>query len=170
VGQRVFQPAGVVATHGVLPSQLRREAATMGLYVSIVLLAALMAVGDQSDADELAIIWGSTLGLALAHWFSFAVAAYLVDDEPEEEVLGSVLAVQLGAAGAIAAEATLAVWMLPEKWELDGARLVTACSIGLIVYVLARKGGRPAGTSAAIAFAAFVIGVGVAGVKFALTH
>jgi hypothetical protein len=153
-----------------LPSHLRREAATMGLYAAIVLLGALTAVDETSHAKELAIIWGSTLGLALAHWFSFAVADRLVDDDLEPGPHPDVLVVQLLAAAAIGAEATLAVLLLPDEWELDGARLATALSIGLIVYVLGRKGHRSRAHSALVAVVAFVVGVTVASVKLALSH
>jgi hypothetical protein len=143
----------------------------MGLYSAIVLLAALTAVEGAAHVEELAIIWGSTIGLALAHWFSFAVADRLVADEGHEGGgHPDVLVVQLFAAAAIAAEATLAVMVLPDEWELDGARLATALSIGIIVYVLGRKGHRSRRASAVIAAVAFVLGVVVAGVKLALSH
>ena len=39
----------------------------MGLYVSITLLAALTVTGDgDGSSDVLAIVWGTTIGLALA--------------------------------------------------------------------------------------------------------
>jgi hypothetical protein len=64
---------------------LRREATTMALYVSIVLLATLAALpaghDDGHDPVEgpvgielIAILWGTTVGLALAHSFAFVVA------------------------------------------------------------------------------------------------
>jgi hypothetical protein len=54
-----------------------QEAATMALYVSICLLAALAAVRERADAghvDVLRLVWGTTLGLALAHWFAFRLS------------------------------------------------------------------------------------------------
>jgi hypothetical protein len=160
----------VTSTNLFLRAETRFEAATMALYVSFVLLVALAAVGDHSTTEEHAIIWGSTLGLALAHGFAFTIADRLVDDESDEGDHTEVLLAQMLAAAAIACEATATVVVLPEKWELDGARLVTAVSIGVIVYVLARKGGRSPVRSAAAAALAFVFGVAVAAVKLALTH
>ena len=54
----------------------------MGLYVAICLLGALIALPthEQDDAEVIAIIWGVTVGLALAHWFAFRVSAALVSD------------------------------------------------------------------------------------------
>ena len=58
-----------------------RDATAMTLYVSIVLLAELAALpaGDEAGGtvhgpvgwELIAIIWGTTVGLALAHWFAF---------------------------------------------------------------------------------------------------
>lgn len=50
--------------------ELRKEACTMALYVAICLLAALSAVSEHGDTDELdafKIVWGTTVGLAVAH-------------------------------------------------------------------------------------------------------
>jgi hypothetical protein len=61
--------------------ELRKEAFTMALYVAICLLAALSVVsehGGTSEADTFKIVWGTTLGLALAHWFAFRVSSRLV--------------------------------------------------------------------------------------------
>ena len=63
---------------------LFREAAVMGLYVAIVLLAAVVALPDHGGSGRvleddhpplLEIIWGSAIGLALAHWFAFRLTA-----------------------------------------------------------------------------------------------
>jgi hypothetical protein len=54
------------------------ESSTMVLYVSVVLLAALVAIDTSaaiSDTEILGLIWGTTLGLALAHYFAFRVAS-----------------------------------------------------------------------------------------------
>lgn len=57
----------------------RREAFTMTLYTSITLLGALTVTGrHQSDVNVFAIVWGTTVGLALAHWFAFSFAVRLV--------------------------------------------------------------------------------------------
>ena len=55
----------------------------MSLYVAIVLLAALMVVPDSSghgDVQVLGLVWGTTIGLALAHLFAFRVSARLVSE------------------------------------------------------------------------------------------
>jgi hypothetical protein len=55
------------------------EVTTMALYVSIALLAALAAVdGDAlSRSDVMLLIWGTSLGLAVAHYVAFRLASAL---------------------------------------------------------------------------------------------
>jgi hypothetical protein len=60
--------------------ELRREAYTMALYVAICLLAALAAVSEPAldeGAHTFELVWGTTVGLALAHWFAFRMSARL---------------------------------------------------------------------------------------------
>src|ERR1700750_3096861 len=62
-----------------------REATVMVLYVSVVEIAELAAVPERHRAHGavtgpiggqlLAILWGTAVGLALAHWFAFRLAA-----------------------------------------------------------------------------------------------
>ena len=57
--------------------ELRKEA-YHGVYVAICLLAALAAVSESAAEDHVfEIVWGTTVGLALAHWFA-SVSARLV--------------------------------------------------------------------------------------------
>lgn len=62
------------------PNFRRRAVATMVLYVSVVLMGAIATI-PAADLDEdvkvAAVIWGSALGLALAHWFAFNASAHL---------------------------------------------------------------------------------------------
>jgi hypothetical protein len=60
--------------------ELRKEALTMALYVAICLLAALIAVPDDAHVHVTGIVWGVSLGLALAHWFAFRVSARWVGE------------------------------------------------------------------------------------------
>src|SRR4051794_2022343 len=66
-------------------AELLREAVTMTLYVSVVLIAELAAIPEKHFADGrvtgavggqlLAVVWGTAVGLAVAHWFAFGLAA-----------------------------------------------------------------------------------------------
>src|SRR4051794_33351152 len=66
-------------------AEIFREAITMVLYVSVVEIAELAAVPERHLSNGsvtgpvgnklLAIVWGTAVGLALAHWFAFRLAA-----------------------------------------------------------------------------------------------
>jgi hypothetical protein len=62
--------------------QLRKEGWTMALYVAICLIAALTALENVMAVPGhiIGLIWGTTVGLALAHVFAFRVAGRLVHD------------------------------------------------------------------------------------------
>ena len=74
-------------------NEQRKEGFTMALYVSVCLLAALTGLPDRADRhllDVLGIVWGTTIGLALAHWFAFRLSARLVESgELRREALSS---------------------------------------------------------------------------------
>jgi hypothetical protein len=101
--------------------ELRKEASTTALYVAICLLAALIALPETGSAHAhvIRIIWGVTLGLALAHWFAFRVSARLVGagSVSPEDVQSA--GAQLAAAVAVAVLASIPVVLLPES---GGAR------------------------------------------------
>ena len=108
-----------VADHFV---ELRNEALTMALYVAICLLAALIALPEKraGDLPVIGIIWGVSVGLALAHWFAFRVSARLIG---AGRVRGHDLesaAAQLLGAGAVAVLATPAVAIAVVKNSLAG--------------------------------------------------
>jgi hypothetical protein len=149
----------------------KRETLTMGLYVSITLLAALTVTGAAaSHLDVIAIIWGTTLGLAVAHWFAFDLALRLVDPKGEHRYLNRDLWAALLAALLVGAVATVPVLLLPDDLELAGARVGTAACIGVVTYNETRTYGASRGRALAAAGIALAIGLTVAGVKHALGH
>jgi hypothetical protein len=129
-----------------------QEGATMVLYVSVVLLATL-AVLESGHADGegthgpvggelVAIIWGTTIGLAGAHWFAFRVATQgLGGGHLRGEDFKEAMA-QLGGAAFVAAVATLPVLLLDEDTEQLAVSLVLAVTIGVVGYVIERVHGR----------------------------
>ena len=159
-------PTGAVdAGHAV---ELRREAATMALYVTVCLLAALTAVADRVDAgtvDVLRIVWGTTVGLALAHWFAFRLSARLVAAGTFGRHEASLAAAQLGGAAAIAVLATVAVVVLPASTELDVVRILLAAVLGLTGFEVARSGGVGRGRAMVYAAGTLVLAVAITVVK-----
>ncbi len=122
--------------------QLRKEAYTMALYLAICLLGALIALTphEESEAQVIAIIWGVTIGLALAHWFAFRVSATLVSDGKVRRHDLNAASAQLAGAAAVAALASIPVVVSPKSAELEAAELTLAAFIGLVGYAVARSG------------------------------
>jgi hypothetical protein len=144
----------------------------MGLYVSITLIAALtLATGDHTpEVDVLAIVWGTTVGLALAHWFAFVLAARIVGPAPDGTPVGRQLVVQLGAALAVAVIASVPVLLLPDDLERAGARFAAAGCIAVVAFVGSRSFGASKRRSLGAAVVALALGLLVAGIKQALGH
>lgn len=139
-------------------AELRKEASTMALYVAICLLAALIALPDSTHVVR--VIWGVTVGLALAHWFAFRLSARLVGAGTiSAHDLASVSAQLTGAAG-VALLATGAMLLVPETAELEVAEFLLAAFIAVIGFTVARSAG--AGRSRALLYAATVLVIAVA--------
>ena len=122
----------------------------MALYVSIVLLAAMIAISDDTlvhDDELFYLIWGTTLGLAIAHWVAFSMASRLVHGRPDREDV--MLAVsQLSGPTAVAIVCTVPVVLLPGDVQADVVRLLLGFVLGLTGYLTARHMG--AGTARSI--------------------
>lgn len=168
--QPPMNPTKAVARH--VDVEVRREAYTMALYVSIVLLAALSAVAERADAghvDVFKITWGTTVGLAVAHWFAFRVSARLVAGgalrRPEMELA----AAQLVGALAVAVLVTVPVLLLPATAELDVARLFLGGFVGAVGFAVARNSGASPRRSAIYAASILVLALAIALLKNVLS-
>lgn len=148
--------------------EVRREAYTMALYVAVVLLAALIALADPGDDPRVAplgLVWGTAIGLALAHFFAFRVSARLVaGGELGRDEAGLALA-QLAGAIVVAVLVSVPVLVLPASAELEGAVLVLAGFVAAAGFAVARTGGAGRTRAALYALVVLAIGVGVAVVK-----
>jgi hypothetical protein len=133
----------------------------MGFYVAIVLVAALVAIDDeQHRLPTLAIIWGTTIGLALAHLFAFRLASRLVGSGEVGPDDGALALAQLAGAATVAILASIPVLLFDTSVELDATRLVLVGSIGVAAYAIGRGSG--AGRMRALLFAGGVLVLGVA--------
>jgi hypothetical protein len=143
-------------------SEVRKEALTMALYVAICLLASLIVIPESGveHTHVMGLIWGITLGLALAHWFAFRLSARMVGAgtvrSSDVELAGAQL---LGAAG-VAVWASVGVLLLPESAEVEGAEFLLAALISLIGFAVARGAG--ATLLRAVVYALFVLALAVA--------
>lgn len=142
--------------------ELRKEALTMALYVAVCLLAALAALpaGSGTPVPVLGLVWGVTLGLALAHWFAFRVAARLAGDAGLRAHDVATVSVQLAGACVVAALSTVAVLVAPGPAETELVSLVLAGTIGAAGFAVARQAG--AGRVRAVAYAGVVLLLAVA--------
>ena len=151
--------------------EARLEASTMALYVSVVLLAALVALRDSTDTDQtelLQLIWGTTLGLALAHFYAFRVSSRLIRGRPfDRGDLRSALA-QLVGASAVAVLCTIPVVLLPSPTEDDMVRLWIGLLLGVAGYTSGRAGGASRPRSLVLGAVVLAVGITVALVKNAL--
>lgn len=150
--------------------ELRKEAYTMALYVAICLLGALSALPATEDAHGgvIGIVWGVTVGLALAHWFAFRVSARLVGSghvRPDDVRLGGA---QLLGAVAVAALASVPVLVFPESVEREAVGLCLAAFIALVGYAVARGGGAPRGRAVVYGSVVLAVAVAITVVKNAL--
>jgi hypothetical protein len=151
---------------------LRREAYSMSLYVSIVLLSALSVFDDDhppGQGDVLLLELGTTVGLVLAHGFASWVSSRIIRHASDEVDSRDLLQVQLGGALAVASLAMLAVVIAPTSVELPAARLTVAATIAAQVFLESRT-GNSAGRAALYGLLALVAGVTVAAVKSLLVH
>jgi len=152
---------------------LRREADMMGVTVCIVMLASLMVGSDaepHSRGEVLLIVWATTLGLTLTHWFAVTLSARLVRDPAFVHSPGQLLLVQMSMALAVTAIATLVVLLAPPELDRFGARVTAAVFLACLVGVESRASGASWWRAASFAAVALVLGVGIASLKWYLTY
>lgn len=115
----------------------------MALYVAICLLGALTVAADRhlADAGVFAIIWGTTIGLAIAHWFAFRLSARLVGDGSIGRHEVEVSVAQLAGAASVGALASVPVVLFGDSAELNAVRLTVACFIAVVGLLVARTSG-----------------------------
>ncbi|MFT4468747.1 hypothetical protein ACMX2H_02460 [Arthrobacter sulfonylureivorans] len=147
--------------------ELRQEALSTALYVAICLLAALIALPNAA-ADRLpllGVVWGVTIGLALAHWFAFRVSARLFGAGKIRQHDLEFGAVQLAGAAAVAVLGSIPALLLPQFLAARGVALTLAALIAAVGFFVARGGGATRFRSTCYAGIILVIALGVAELK-----
>ena len=153
---------------GISRRDLFKEGYTMALYVTICLLAALTAVSEDVRAGHtqvLTLMWGTTVGLALAHWFAFRMSAQLVTGGSFDAHDVRLSLAQLAGAAAVAALVTVPVLLLPASAELDAARILLGLVLGGVGWEVARRNGASTWRAAVYAGLTLAAGLAVALVK-----
>ena len=116
----------------------------MALYVAVCLLAALIALGEDADHGHVrafGLVWGTTLGLALAHTFAFRVSARLAAGGQFGRSDSQIVLAQLAGATFVAVIATLPVVLFGPTGEFDVVRTVLSVFIGATGYAVGRLSG-----------------------------
>jgi hypothetical protein len=148
---------------------LRREADMMAFTVCIALLAALSWGGEHtahSQFSVLAIVWGTTLGLALTHWFALTLSVRLVGDPSFKYSASEMLVAQSLMAVFVATAASVVVLVLAPDYERFGARITAALFLGALVGVESRAGGSSLRRTLGFVVGALVIGLTIATLKW----
>ncbi|HEU5270747.1 MAG TPA: hypothetical protein VFU36_12545 [Jatrophihabitans sp.] len=165
------QPRVLAGEHRV---ELFREATVMVLYVAVVEIGELAAVPERHLGDQvtgpvggtlLAIIWGTAIGLALAHWFAFQLAAPAFrGDRPTRHDWQIGLA-QLAGAALVAVMSSLPVLTFSDLRAQETVGDVPAALIGLVGYLVARRARLAVLPAVFFGITALVLGILVALVK-----
>jgi hypothetical protein len=153
------------------PSEAVREAVTMALYVCLVLAAEFVAAGDQARSELVAVevIWGTAVGLALAHVFAFNLAAkLLVGGRLSPEIRASAWA-QLAAAAAVALVVSIPFVLLSLEPALRVSAFMVAGLIGVAAYAASRGSGAGRTRSLVDGLIALAVAVVVVSVKVGLS-
>jgi hypothetical protein len=142
----------------------------MGLYVTVCLLAALAAFESvvAVPGRVLGLVWGTTVGLALAHLFAFRIAGRLVHDGRLPRSDQIVSAVQLAAAAAVALLVSIPIVIASPTGELDWARYTCAGIIGVVCYGVARSAQKSRIRAVLFGLGVLILAIIVAVIKHAL--
>ena len=158
--------------HGLPPEADRavvRESITMGLYITISLLGVLTVQPEGSTTSSaLTILWGTTLGLSLAHWLAFRLTAHLFSGAELPLHDRRAMAGQALAAAAVAALATVPI-VLQGGAGLALSRAVLAGLVGLFAFGAARRHGGSIGRALVYGLVVMLIATAVALSKYLLT-
>lgn len=141
--------------------EVRREGYTMAFYVAICLIAALVATDPEEGMPTTWLIWGTTIGLALAHLFAFRLASRLVSRDMKGVQHRSMALAQLIGAATVAIVATVPVLLFSGPSEADMARFFVSGFIGFSAYQIGRHSGASSVRSALFAGGTLIVATAV---------
>lgn len=151
-----------------------REFFAAALYLALVLLAVLVAVPTESlppDDAVVGLLLGSSVGLMLAHWLAFRLAAHLTEERGfAARSAAREAAAQIGGGLAVAALAALPFLLFDGVTALTGALVLLGALPALTGLAIARLRGRSWPSSVLAAAAVLVLAAVVVLVKEALGH
>ncbi len=145
----------------------------MALYLAIVIFAELIAIpeDDRLDkAESIALIWGTAVGLALAHLFAFRLSSAFVASGRRGPATRPLARAQVAAAAGVATAATLPVLVLGEEPGYEWAQALLALLIGGTAFATARHAGASEPRSAAFAALSLALAAVIIALKGLVLH
>ena len=167
-GQEDGQP-----TASATIAEVKSETQIMGLYLCIVLLALLVGFGGNgTKEEEVALLWGTTIGLTLAHFFAFRLVEVAARGRPLPNAEDGWIGLGLtGAAVAITGLATLPYLLGLSVLDASTAASVLLLGvIGLTGFGCVRNAGGSRVRSMAFAVTTVAIAAVVTAIKYTLAH
>lgn len=143
----------------------------MALYVCIVLAAEFVAVSDLAvdEPSTIGVIWGTAIGVALAHVFAFNLAARLFAGGRVPAETRRAAWSQLAAAAAVSAILTLPFLLLSLEPAVEASGFLLAALIGATAYVASREAGAGRVRSVVDGLVVLAIAMAVVSVKVGLS-
>jgi hypothetical protein len=139
----------------------------MALYVCLVLAAEFVAAGDEarSELTAVEVIWGTAVGLALAHVFAFNLAAKLLVGGRLSPGIRAAAWAQLAAAAAVALVVSIPFVLFSLRPALRVSAFIVAGLIGVAACAASRGSGAGRTRSLVDGLIALLIAVVVVSVK-----
>ena len=149
----------------------------MVLYLSVVMIATLAALPSGAESGDghgasgvhgiqlVGLIWGTSIGLALAHLFAFRLTARAFSGGKVGEKDVVIGLAQLAGAALVAALCTIPVLFAGDDTEVQVTLFVPALLVGLAGYGVARASDRSKTQALILAGVVIVMGLTVASVK-----
>jgi hypothetical protein len=181
VGSAASRPTPVAPPDPLRPSlqgrdaheiELFREATTMALYISLSLLAVLIALPIAQEDGRLRAgltVLVTAAGLILAHHVAFRLSSRLVNGGILTKTSRDVLTAQLLGGAPVALVAALPVFVLGEDPGENVAIVVLLGFVALVGYRAARASTTPLRAAAYVAVLVAAVSVVVA-IKLAVGH
>ena len=140
----------------------------MAFYVAVVLDAALITFDPEHSDSAIGLVWGTSIGLALAHVFAFRLTNRLLAPQAHDRGDWRVSLAQLSGAAAVAALASLPVLLLPDTFGARFGAGLMEFFVGVVALVVGRTRGASWGRSILFAVGVSVLAGMVATLKNAL--
>jgi hypothetical protein len=147
-----------------------REGLTMALYLSLVLAAEFVTLEGHLEGRLLAlgVLWGTAIGLTLAHIFAFQLAALVFSGGTLAGAAREVIVSQVAAASVVAGILSLPILLLDLTRALAVDRFLIAAFVGVTGWAVARTAGAPQVRALAAGVIMVALGMAVIVAKAAL--